>query len=263
MNPVIAVFILWVVFININDIESQKKIINKNSIEGCGECAYYRCPENSGKCLLGSVKDPCNCCNEGKCAKLEGETCWNSSIAKLPLINRNEGFCSNNYRCLLRDDLLDEDNPEAICVCMEQSPACGSNNITYVTPCALHEEAIRLKNKSLKLKHLGPCLSRPWILSPLENIFISYGQRLAINCEAKGFPIPDIFWEFHSADGRVIKLPNAEYDSTVNTREESELFMRTSWLQVGKITKQHIGTYQCIANNTLGDASTESIVSIL
>lgn len=101
-----------------------------------------------------------------------------------------------------------KDNPEAICVCMEQSPACGSNNITYVTPCALHEEAIRLKNKSLKLKHLGPCLSRPWILSPLENIFISYGQRLAINCEAKGFPIPDIFWEFHSADGRVIKLPS-------------------------------------------------------
>ncbi|CAD6245131.1 GSCOCG00013544001-RA-CDS, partial [Cotesia congregata] len=275
MNPKNQVFILSLTLIStaITTVKSQQKV-SKNSVEGCGECAYYRCPENSTKCLLGSVKDPCNCCKAGKCARLEGETCWNSSISKLPMINRNEGYCSNNYRCLLRDDLLEQDSPEAICVCMEQSPACGSNNITYATPCALHEEAIRVKNKSLKLKHLGPCLSRPWILAPLDNLFVKYGQRLAINCEAKGFPIPDIFWEFHSTDGRVIRLPSNYikkikfflknyYGSTVNTREESEQFMRTSWMQVGKMTRDHIGTYQCIANNSIGDVSSESIVSTL
>lgn len=101
-----------------------------------------------------------------------------------------------------------QDAPEATCVCMEQSPACGSNNETYSTPCALHEEAMKLKNSSLRLQHLGPCESRPWILSTLEDVASSFGQRVALNCEAKGFPVPDIFWEFHSADGRrVVKLP--------------------------------------------------------
>lgn len=92
---------------------------------------------------------------------------------------------------------------------MEQTPACGSNNETYATPCALHEEAMKLRNlSSLWLQHLGPCQSRPWILSTLEDVVSPSGQRVALNCEAKGFPVPDIFWEFHSADGRrVLKLP--------------------------------------------------------
>lgn len=92
---------------------------------------------------------------------------------------------------------------------MEQTPACGNDNKTYTTPCALHEEAMRRKrSSSLTLQHLGPCQSRPWILSPLEDVLSVFGQRLALNCEAKGFPVPDIFWEFHAADGRkVLKLP--------------------------------------------------------
>ena len=102
-----------------------------------------------------------------------------------------------------------QDEPQAICVCMEQTPACGSDNKTYTTPCALHEEAMRRKSSSfLTLQHLGPCQSRPWILSPLEDVLSVFGQRLALNCEAKGFPVPEIFWEFHAADGRtVLKLP--------------------------------------------------------
>ena len=92
---------------------------------------------------------------------------------------------------------------------MEQTLACGNDNKTYTTPCALHEEAMRRKSSSfLTLQHLGPCESRPWILSPLEDVLSVFGQRLALNCEAKGFPVPEIFWEFHAADGRtVLKLP--------------------------------------------------------
>lgn len=92
---------------------------------------------------------------------------------------------------------------------MEQTPACGSNNETYATPCALHEEAMKLRNlSSLWLQHLGPCQSRPWILSTPEDVASPFGQRVALYCEAKGFPVPDIFWEFHSADGRrVLRLP--------------------------------------------------------
>ncbi|KAL0129912.1 hypothetical protein PUN28_001872 [Cardiocondyla obscurior] len=234
--------------------------------EGCIECGYYRCPENPAKCLLGSVPDPCGCCQEtGLCARLLGEPCWNESIPLLSAKSRNDGQCATNYLCELRSDLQEKDPPEATCVCMEQSPACGSNNETYPTPCALHEEAMKLRNSSsLRLQHLGPCESRPWILSTLEDVASSFGQRVALNCEAKGFPLPDIFWEFRSADGRtVLKLPGEEHEATVHTSEGPEPLMRTSWMQLARLNAKHIGMYYCIANNSIGEASSSSFVSIL
>ncbi|EFN81775.1 Kazal-type serine protease inhibitor domain-containing protein 1 [Harpegnathos saltator] len=231
----------------------------------CCSCRPAWCPENPGKCLLGSVPDPCGCCPGGLCARLDGETCWNESIPLLSPKNRNDGYCARNYLCELRSDLQEEkDAPEAICVCMEQTPACGSNNETYATPCALHEEAMKLRNlSSLWLQHLGPCQSRPWILSPLEDVASPFGQRVALNCEAKGFPVPDIFWEFHSADGRrVLKLPGEEHDATVHTSEGPEPLMRTSWMQLARLNKEHTGMYHCIANNSIGEASAASFVSM-
>ncbi|XP_026831111.1 insulin-like growth factor-binding protein-related protein 1 isoform X1 [Ooceraea biroi] len=227
-------------------------------------CRSCRCPEDPGKCLLGSMPDPCGCCPDGLCARLLGEPCWNASIPLLPAKYLNDGYCARNYLCELRSDLLEEDAPEATCVCMEQSPACGSNNETYATPCALHEEAMKLRNSSsLRLQHLGPCESRPWILSDLENVASPYGQRVALNCEAQGFPVPDIFWEFHSADGRrVLKLPGEEHEATVHTSEGPEPLMRTSWMQLARLSKEHIGMYHCIANNSMGEASTAAFVSM-
>ncbi|XP_012287525.1 insulin-like growth factor-binding protein-related protein 1 [Orussus abietinus] len=232
--------------------------------EGCFVCGQYRCPADSAKCLLGSVSDPCGCCSGGICARLEGEPCWNSSIPELPRKARNEGFCATNYLCQLRSDLQPEDEPEAVCVCMERSPACGSNNETYSTPCALHEEAMRSMNSTLRLRNLGPCMSRPWILSPLDDVASYLGQRVALNCEVKGFPVPDVAWEFHSADGgRVIKLPSEEHEGTVDTREGPEPLTRTSWMQLARLDRNLIGTYHCIASNSIGETSTASTVSVL
>lgn len=102
-----------------------------------------------------------------------------------------------------------QDTPEATCVCMEQSPACGSDNRTYETPCSLHEQATRQKSSSLRLVHLGPCPSRPKIYSPPEDVHAEEGNFVALSCEAKGFPLPDVFWEFRSADGRrVLRYPS-------------------------------------------------------
>jgi len=68
-----------------------------------------RCPENPGKCLLGSVPDPCGCCQEtGLCARLLGEPCWNASIPFLPPKSRNNGYCARNYLCELRSDLQEK-----------------------------------------------------------------------------------------------------------------------------------------------------------
>jgi len=68
-----------------------------------------RCPENPGKCLLGSVPDPCGCCQEtGLCARLLSEPCWNASIPFLPPKSRNDGYCARNYLCELRSDLQEK-----------------------------------------------------------------------------------------------------------------------------------------------------------
>ncbi|XP_066598511.1 insulin-like growth factor-binding protein-related protein 1 [Prorops nasuta] len=238
-------------------------IPEKSLIDGCVTCGTYRCPENIEKCQLGAVADPCECCSDGICARLEGESCWNSSLPELPAKSRNEGLCGRNYACQMRSDLEEEDEPEAICVCMEQSPACGSNNITYETPCELHEEAMRFKNLTLKLQHLGPCQSRPWILSSLENVATKIGQRVALNCEAKGFPVPDIFWEFHSADGKTVQiLPTTDHEATVNISEGPEPLMRTSWMQLARFSKEQSGMYNCIANNSMGEASSVASVTL-
>ncbi|XP_058797594.1 insulin-like growth factor-binding protein-related protein 1 [Phymastichus coffea] len=232
--------------------------------EGCHVCGDYRCPSDPKECLLGSVPDTCGCCSNGVCARLDGESCWNASISELPKGRRTEGLCARNYVCKLRDDLESEDQPEAICVCMEQSLACASNNRTYPTPCALHEEAMRNKDSNLRLQHLGPCPSRPSIYSAPEDFIAGEGQLIALNCEVKGFPLPDVFWEFHAADNnRVLRLPNDEWeDGAVNTSEDPESTIRSSWLQLERLDKRHAGTYHCIANNSIGEASAFSTVSI-
>ncbi|XP_031786650.1 insulin-like growth factor-binding protein-related protein 1 [Nasonia vitripennis] len=233
--------------------------------EGCYVCGDYRCPSDPGECLLGAVPDTCGCCNhQGVCARLDGEPCWNASIPELPKERRNEGLCARNYVCQLRTDLESEDTPEAVCVCMEQSPACGSNNRTYATPCALHEEAVRHKSpEPLKLLHLGPCPSRPKIYSAPEDVTAEIGHYVALNCEVKGFPLPDIFWEFHAADGsRVLRFPNDELEEAYVNTSEGDSLMRSSWLQLARLQHQHLGTYHCIANNSVGQASAASIVAI-
>ncbi|KOC60263.1 Kazal-type serine protease inhibitor domain-containing protein 1 [Habropoda laboriosa] len=245
--------------------DEDTDVTAKKRIDGCIECGDYRCPGDPGKCLLGSVFDPCECCTKGLCARLDGESCWNSSIPGLPSTSRNNGLCARNYVCTLRSDLRKEDELQAVCVCMEQSLACGSDNKTYATPCALSAEAMRRRNTSLlRLQHLGPCQSRPWLLSPLENVLSVFGQRVALNCEAEGFPIPDIFWEFHATDGRkVLKLPGEAHGATIHSSLGPEPFMRTSWLQLARVTKTHIGVYYCIAKNSLGEARSASFVSTL
>ncbi|KAJ8684139.1 hypothetical protein QAD02_019931 [Eretmocerus hayati] len=236
--------------------------------EGCYVCADYRCPPNPQECLLGTVPDTCGCCSQGTCARLDGESCWNASIPQLPPMRRNEGLCARNYVCTLRNDLEPEDVPEATCVCMEQTPACGSNNRTYPSPCALHEEVARRggsEQSGLRLLHLGPCPSRPIIYSALENVEGVQGQSVALSCEAKGFPLPEIFWEFHSANGgKILRLPNEELeDGDVDSSGGSDALIRTSWLQIYHLEKHHVGTYFCIATNSMGGASTASNISIM
>lgn len=51
-------------------------------------------------------------------------------------------------------------------------------------------------------------------------------------------------------------------DGTVNTSEDPESTMRSSWLQLERLEKRHAGTYHCIANNSIGEASAFSKVML-
>ncbi|XP_011505086.1 PREDICTED: insulin-like growth factor-binding protein-related protein 1 [Ceratosolen solmsi marchali] len=240
------------------------KIANSlNYTEGCRACDINRCPADASLCPLGFVPDVCGCCTKGVCARLGGESCWNASIPELPKVRKNEGLCSRNYFCKLRDDLQPEDVPEATCSCMEQSLACGTNNRTYDTPCFLHEEAIRIRDSLLELQHLGPCPSRPRIYSGPKDIVATTGQIIAFDCEAKGFPLPHIYWEFHSADGsKFFRLPYNKLENSDAKQAEPENLIQTSWLQLGRFETYHVGTYHCIAKNPYGEASASSQVSM-
>lgn len=104
-----------------------------------------------------------------------------------------------------------QDEPEALCVCKDPKEVCGSNNRTYTTACELTEEAMRLKDFSLKVQHPGPCPSRPWISVAPDDVFSVVGQRVSLTCEVKGYPVPEIFWEFHSTDDhRIVRLPSKQ-----------------------------------------------------
>ncbi|XP_014208088.1 insulin-like growth factor-binding protein-related protein 1 [Copidosoma floridanum] len=232
--------------------------------EGCYSCAEYRCPSDPSECLLGTTMDICGCCSQGVCARTLGESCWNPMIHELPNWRRNEGLCASRYECQLRDDLEPEDIPEATCVCPEEGPVCGSNNRTYATSCVLYEQSKRYYSDYLHLQHPGPCPHHPVIYSAPENVAGVLNHLVALGCEAKGFPLPDVFWEFHSADGeRVLRLPYDELDdAVVNNSMNNNTLMRTSWLQLEHLRQHHVGTYHCVANNSIGQASAFSSVSI-
>lgn len=52
------------------------------------------------------------------------------------------------------------------------------------------------------------------------------------------------------------------HGATVHSSTGPEPFMRTSWMQLASVTTEHVGMYHCIANNSLGMASSVSSVSI-
>ncbi|XP_043492668.1 insulin-like growth factor-binding protein-related protein 1 isoform X2 [Polistes fuscatus] len=122
----------------------------------------------------------------------------------------------------------------------------------------------QLRN-DLQKEQLGPCPTRPWIVSYTEHVVSNIGQLVLLACETKGFPVPDIFWEFRSPDGKkVLKLKtNEEYVISVEKNIDPKSWTKTSWLQLPRLTKDHVGTYYCMANNSIGDAAATSQVSIV
>merc|ERR1712142_1255142 len=106
----------------------------------CGDCDRADCPE-LGKCPTGVVKDFCGCCDV--CAGRMGDRCQNTTEEN-PLYLP----CGIDLVCKRRYDI--PDSAEASCECLEEGEVCGSNDVTYRTPCHLVEEVAKYLNYLLK-----------------------------------------------------------------------------------------------------------------
>lgn len=103
--------------------------------------------------------------------------------------------------------------------------------------CKLRQEAIQRGDDEVTVKEWGPCETRnakptrnkdisfllfdyfrwmdavpanvdPIISSAPENVTANIHDDLALSCEARGYPIPSLIWEFESAaTGKKTKLP--------------------------------------------------------
>lgn len=61
----------------------------------------------------------------------------------------------------------------------------------------------------------------------------------------------------------LLKILDDDHDGVVKTKDGPEPRMRTSWMQLSHLNKTHIGTYYCIAANSVGEASISSFLSII
>ncbi|XP_011298928.1 insulin-like growth factor-binding protein-related protein 1 [Fopius arisanus] len=222
------------------EICADDTISNVMGLKDCGVCELYRCPDNSSRCLLGSVPDPCECCPGGRCARLEGETCWNASISSLSVTKRERGLCATNYLCQLRNDLLDEG------LCPDNSSRCLLGSVPDPCECCPGGRCARLEGETC------------WNAS-ISSLSVTKRERglCATNylCQLRNDLLDEIHLKYVILD--------EEHGGTVHTTDGPENLMKTSWMQVSSVMRQHSGTYQCIANNTLGHASSAAFLSVM
>ncbi|KAL0270317.1 UNVERIFIED_CONTAM: hypothetical protein PYX00_007773 [Menopon gallinae] len=170
--------------------------------EGCAKCEEEYCPKAQEECRHGVGHDPCGCCPDGVCVLAEREKCFDGgygySIAESGV--RKYGTCGELMECVSRTDLGPNDPPESLCICKHTETVCGSDNRTYDSVC-------EMKAEKADLRHYGPCLTKPAITTGPQATNTYEGANFALDCEAKGYPVPTVTWEFQSFSGPMATLP--------------------------------------------------------
>ncbi|XP_042887768.1 insulin-like growth factor-binding protein-related protein 1 [Penaeus japonicus] len=153
-----------------------------------------------------------------------------------------------------------QDTNEAVCVCDSLGEVCGSDDVTYDSLCHLLEKTA--DNPELYVVVRGPCKAVPVIMSAPEDAERPEGSILVLDCEVKGYPVPDVTWELNLDDGSSFKLPGDMSSVAVQVRGGPEKFMATGWVQIMRINKDTVGTYTCVATNSEGEARASAKVEI-
>ncbi|XP_043502049.1 muscle M-line assembly protein unc-89 isoform X6 [Polistes fuscatus] len=102
----------------------------------------------------------------------------------------------------------------------------------------------------LNVESIETSTEKPYFLTPLSNAMARAGQRVKLECEATGNPMPELFW---THDGKPI-------DETTHTKIQTESG-RTS-LIISEAFPKDAGCYTVTAKNDVGDASVSCNVSV-
>jgi len=219
--------------------------------ESCPTCDLSVC-ESVDHCVAGVLLDSCSCCQV--CARSEGELCDKRH-------NGNLGMCGDNLECV-----TNEETHENLCTCTDTKMVCGSDDVSYETPCQLNEESVRRsadsKQEPLKMQYWGPCKHSPIIVTPPTDTFGPKGANLTLDCEARGFPAPDITWQYDNIEGETISLPSDDQMISVQMRGGPEPLMATGWAQIISLDPSYSGVYHCIASNSLGKVHASARVGV-
>lgn len=111
---------------------------------------------------------------------------------------------------------------------------------------------------------------------------------LALSCEARGYPIPSLIWEFESAaNGRRIKLPGKfkkkikktliliyvmkscngiigdDQMIALQVRGGPEPYMVSSWIQILRVRSTDAGIYSCTVVSKKGIVRAEATVQVI
>jgi len=150
--------------------------------------------------------------------------------------------------------------------CRERGEVCGSDGLTYITPCALNEQSV-LRDSSpdlpqLSMEYWGPCVEPPTIVSPPSDTYGPMGANLTLDCEARGYPAPIISWQYETVEGETIYLPSDDQDISIQMRGGPETNMVTGWAQISSLEPGYSGVYHCIAENTQGKVHARAVVGV-
>jgi len=208
--------------------------------------------ESVDHCLAGVVFDSCDCCQI--CARTEGELCDKSGGGEV-------GECGDNLDCT-----HDQEAEQDTCTCTESKMVCGSDGVSYSTPCQLNEESVRRSQDpllpNLKMEYWGPCMGSPVIVSAPQDVNGPIGANLTLDCEATGFPAPIITWQFDNIEGQTISLPSDDQMVSVQMRGGPEPMMATGWAQIISLDPTYSGIYHCIASNSQGKVHASASVGV-
>ena len=245
MERRLSLLLVLVLVAGLGEVEGQEKVGEEGEVGECLPCEKVSCPVLYSECVAGVQLDTCGCCQV--CARSEAELC--------------QGECGDNLECVRQ-----EDTGEQLCVCRERKEICGSDGLTYNTPCHLNEESVRRQSSPslpvLSMDYWGPCLEPPTILSPPADTYGPAGANLTLDCEARGYPAPTISWQYENVEGVTILLPSDDQDISIQMRGGPEPNMVTGWAQIMELHPTYSGTYHCIAQNNQGTVHAQAVVGV-
>uniref|UniRef100_A0A8C6S5P6 Insulin-like growth factor binding protein 7 n=1 Tax=Neogobius melanostomus TaxID=47308 RepID=A0A8C6S5P6_9GOBI len=141
-----------------------------------------------------------------------------------------------------------------VCMCKSTHEVCGSDGVTYKTPCALKSANNRrdqeLQLEPVTVKGKGRCPSAPLIVTPPGEVYNVSGSQVYLSCEAMGVPTPVLTW--NKVSPRVELLPG-----------DRDNLAATGWLLISPLTEAEQGSYECHASNSQGATSAVGAIHLV